>query len=49
MALGTRAVAVLALLANLHGLEPPALAHAGWLVPADVSSMATVGGARSSG
>lgn len=52
MALGTRAVAVLALLealASLHGLEPPALAHAGWLVPADVSSTDTVGGARSSG
>lgn len=52
MALGTRAVAVLALLealAGLHGLEPPALAHAGWLVPADVSSSDTVGGARSSG
>lgn len=50
--LGTRAVAVLALLealASLHGLEPPALAHAGWLVPADVSSTDTVGGARSSG
>lgn len=52
MELGTRAVAVLALLealASLHGLEPPALAHAGWLVPADVSSTDTVGGARSSG
>jgi hypothetical protein len=52
MALGTRAVAVLALLealASLHGLEPPALAHAGWLVPADVSSTDIVGGARSSG
>ena len=52
MALGTRAVAVLALLealASLHGLAPPALAHAGWLVPADVSSSDTVGGARSSG
>jgi hypothetical protein len=52
MALGTRAVAVLALLealASLHGLEPPALAHAGWLVPADVSSTEAVGGARSSG
>jgi hypothetical protein len=52
MALGTRAVAVLALLealASLHGLEPPALAHAGWLVPVDVSSTDTVGGARSSG
>jgi hypothetical protein len=52
MALGTRAVAVLALLealASLHGLEPPALAHAGRLVPADVSSTETVGGARSSG
>jgi hypothetical protein len=52
MALGTRAVAVLALLealASLHGLEPPALAHAGWLVPADASSTDTVGGARSSG
>lgn len=52
MALGTRAVAVLALLealASLHGLEPPALAHAGWLVPADVSSPDTVGGARSWG
>jgi len=52
VALGTRAVAVLVLLealASLHGLEPPALTHAGWLVPADVSSTATVGGARSSG
>lgn len=52
MELGTRAVAVLALLealASLHGLEPPALAHAGWLVPADVSSTDTVGGARSLG
>jgi hypothetical protein len=52
MSLGTRAVAVLALLealASLHGLEPPGLAHAGWLVPADVSSTDTVGGARSSG
>jgi hypothetical protein len=37
MALGTRGVAVLALLealASLHGLEPSALAHAGRLVPA---------------
>ena len=52
MALGTHAVAVLALLealASLHGLEPPALAHIRWLVPADVSSPDTVGGARSSG
>lgn len=52
MSLGTRAVAVLALLealASLHGLEPPGLAHASWLVPADVSSTDTVGGARSSG
>jgi transposase-like protein len=52
VALGTRAVVVLALLealASLHGLEPPALAHARWLVPADVSSADTVGGARSSG
>jgi hypothetical protein len=50
VALGTRAVAVLALLealASWHGLAPPALTHARWLVPADASSAVTVGGARS--